>query len=226
MSQRDIQVNIQLRLPRWSARRWLGIALVATAIGGAAAIANVMWTPFNGGDKLTAAKLNANFQSMADAINTLQNAPPPSAPQPHLILDNGNVDLGVWLGFLPTPQPSKALLVVYPPVKTAMNLDPVYLQGQTLYFDGPNCTGNAVTGAVPVPFTTVAFNSGTGTIFQYTGVTKMGEIFQSFRAYQNGQFPCVNGPQAINGTFYLLQDTKVANMEVRADPAVVHIEMK
>ncbi len=98
MADRDLVFKFEFRFPRWGARRWAGAALAVAVVGGAIAYANVMWTPFMQGEKLSSAKMNANFTAMANAIDALQNAPPPNAPQPHVVTNMGNLDLGISLG--------------------------------------------------------------------------------------------------------------------------------
>lgn len=70
MSNRDLV--IQLRLPRPGRRGWAAAALAVSLVGAAAVYADVQWTPFAQGEKLSSAKMNMNLKAMADAIAALQ----------------------------------------------------------------------------------------------------------------------------------------------------------
>src|SRR5689334_13228867 len=72
MAGRDMILRFEIKLPRWSRQRWIATAFALAIVTGGIVYANVNWTPFNQGEKLTSAKLNANLQAMADAISVLQ----------------------------------------------------------------------------------------------------------------------------------------------------------
>ena len=194
---RRTPIIIQLQLPDWSPRRWLTIGIIATLLGGAVALAGVMWTPFAGGEKLSSAKMNANFQAMADAIDK-------GVPLPHLVLDQGNVDLGLFLG---------GTWVFSAAVKAPFDLSMV--TPVAVYFDGPNCTGNTYSSPFGT-YTNMAFNTALGTIFVPSGPIQKNVPIVSFN--QQG-YGC-NGT-ALMLTVFPIKDSKVPNILLGGAPTSI-----
>jgi hypothetical protein len=207
----SVTLQIQLRLPRWRFTTWLSVALVATTLSAAAVYAKVTWTPFVGGEKLTSAKLNANFMALADAVEALQAAPP--VLQPHLVIDKGNVDVGVYLGTFPGINGQNGYLVYSPAVKA-----PLYVNAApiTIAFDALNCSGKAYLDrpilASGPSFSNLAFNTGTGNIYQVSGPSpgKVGVL--SFLDGGPGQQPTCRMAPVILDAGIPIKDTKVANL--------------
>ena len=198
------ELVIQIRLPRLSARNWVTLVAALLLIGGGIAYANVMWTPFAQGEKLSSAKMNANLQAMADAINVLQNKPPGTTPLPHLILDQGKVDLGIFLGLVPTGQNPPGWPIVFSSTLQAPHVLASLGFVSTVFYDGMNCTGTAY-GTSPTGLSNGAFNTTTGTIYQTTGPP----VSFTGRSYFSGG-NCTNSSSM--PTMPPLKDTKVPNI--------------
>src|SRR5579872_6574456 len=98
MTMANRELVIRIYFPKWGWRGWLSALGVLMALGTAAAIADVMWTPFVQGEKLSSAKLNTDLTNIVNAVNALQNAPPGSTPQAHILTNKDNTDLGIYLG--------------------------------------------------------------------------------------------------------------------------------
>ena len=200
------ELVIQIRLPRLSARNWVTLVAALLLIGGGIAYANVMWTPFAQGEKLSSTKMNANLKSLADAID--------ARPQAHLILNQGNVDLGVYLGTV--PQGNGVLPLVFSPTVKGPLIVNSSLAG-VLQYDGANCTGNVYSNALPsFGFTNLAFGTDRGTIHQLTGPGPLQPfIFAS--SWQGGQ--CSN-TNPFNSMGYPVKDTKIPTTSFNGDKSI------
>ena len=202
MADRDLV--IQIRLPRWGARKWASIALVLALVAGGGAYAGVMWTMVAAGQKLSSATINTNFQNMATAIDALNAAP--AGKLPHVVTNGGNTDVGVFLGFTPLIQ---SVPVVYSSaVKAPLVLAPASLN-VALAFDASNCTGNAAyvtAGGTPDNwFSNMAVTTGKGTVFQVTGpAAAFAAVSQ-----MDGKGVCKAGSGT--GPYLPVQDTKMPN---------------
>jgi hypothetical protein len=210
MRNRDVTINIQFRLPRWGWRSWTAALIALSILGGAAVYANVMWTPFNAGEKLSSAKLNGDLKAIADAVDAVtaqvgQIKPTPPTPQPHLVLNKGNVDLGIYLGSGPG---GSGAVVMLPAIKA-----PFLINGSIgdLRFTGPNCTGTPYAyypGDAPQPFSNSASDSIAGTIFQITGPPQNLNDVSTI----NGNNGCQVGGGQVDANAIPLKDTKVPNL--------------
>ncbi len=208
----DRDLVIQLRLPRLGARSWGRAALALAFVGGAIAWGNVAWTPFNPGEKLSAAKMNADFTAMANAIEALQNAPP-AAPQPHLVVVNGNVDLGVFLGSNPISAGNMGRTSWWVAEHPSLKAPYAVQYAPYLAFDAPNCTGN-VYAFDPGSFANLAFNTPLGTIYQVNGPAVNNVFYQSVMVQAN---QCSN--QQAGGVWMApLKNTQLPNIAVGNQP--------
>jgi hypothetical protein len=191
MAERDLVIRIKLPRPHG-----ISVALALVLMGGAAVRADVQWVMVKSGDRVSAATTNANFKAMADAITALQGQP--AARVPHVVHNQGNVDLGVFL----TSVGFSALLVHSPTFKAPYLLTTTK---QPLYFENANCAGKAYWLPAVFPFANVHFSTWQGTVHQTAGVYAKFAYQSVFDS--NGQ--CTS--QMGNAALVLVKNTGMPN---------------